>query len=226
MTERKLPPVNRPSLGERLSVRAVVAIVAALVVVIGAGAVLVRGTQAPAPTPASTLAATQASTSEMSGSAVAAASASPTQPANDYIDPETVTRAFIAAVMRTKAHPQDLSDVTPYLLPASFAVDFTRAYFDQKYVKYKQAFTVSAQTISSCTVAVGPLWTYVPGGVTPRPDLPVAHVVCQGTYTGQETDLAGKPVGTHDPVWSLTFKAEVQQFNGLWYIDDWTSQYV
>jgi hypothetical protein len=212
MTERKLPPVNRPSLGERLPVRAVVAIVAVLVLVIAGAAILVRGTQAPTPTP----------TPALGGSAPSvAASVTPTPPPNDYADPETVTKAFFAAYELTRAHPQDLSGLTQYVLPGSFAVATTNDYFSQQYVEHNRAFSASDSTIGDCTVVDGPLWTRPPNTTTPRPDLPMKHVVCQISYTGQDTDLAGKPVGTHDPIWHGTFSTEVQQFNGLWYIEDW-----
>jgi hypothetical protein len=66
------------------------------------------------------------------------------------------------------------------------------------------------------------MWTQVPaGGITPRPDLDVQHVTCNVSYSGQDTDLAGNAVGTHDPVWQNILTTEVQQFNGLWYVDEW-----
>jgi hypothetical protein len=213
MTERKLPPVNRPSLGERLPVRAVVAIVAVLVLVIAGAAVLVRGTQAPAPTPTPAPSSTAAP--------MAVASVSPTAPPNPYVDPVTVTKAFFAAFERTRANPKDLSDVMQYMLPGSFGAARIGGYFDQIYVQKNRAFSASDITIGNCTVADGPLWTRQPGTQTPRADLALKHVTCKTSDTGQDTDLSGNPVGTHDPVWHDIFSAEVQQFNGLWYVFDW-----
>jgi hypothetical protein len=212
MTERKLPPVNRPSLGERLPVRAVVAIVAVLVLVIAGAAVLVRGSQAPAPTP----------TPVLSGSSpTPAVSVTPTPPPNDYADPVTVTASFYHAFERTRSHPQDLSDVMQYMLPGSFGAARIGSYFDQIYVQKTRAFIASDSTIGNCTVADGPLWTRQPGTQTPRADLALKHVTCKTSDTGQDTDLSGNPVGTHDPVWHDIFSTEVQQYNGLWYVFDW-----
>jgi hypothetical protein len=211
MTERKLPPVNRPSLGERLPVRAVVAIVAVLVLVIAGAAILVRGTQAPAPTP----------TPALSGSApTVAASVTLTPPPNDYADPVTVTKAFFLAYERTRAHPKDLSEVMTYLLPDSFAVGQATSVFGGHYVMSSRAFTASDITISDCTVGDGSAFARPPNTTTPRP-LTMKNVTCKVSDTGQDTDLAGSPVGTHDPVWHDILMTEVQQFNGLWYIEDW-----
>jgi hypothetical protein len=211
MTERKLPPVNRPSLGERLPVRAVVAIVAVLVLVIAGAAVLARGSQAPAPTP----------TPALSGSSpTPAVSVTPTPPPNDYADPVTVTVAFYQAYERTRAHPQDLTEVNRYILPDSFAAGQATSVFGGHYVLNDRAFTASDITISDCAVGDGPVWTRQPNTTTPRP-LTMKNVTCKVSDTGQDTDLAGKAVGTHDPVWHYTLTTEVQQFNGLWYVEYW-----
>jgi hypothetical protein len=192
-----------------------VAIVAALVVVIAAGAVFVRGSQAPAPT--------LAPSHPLSGSPAAATSVSPTAPPNDWIDPETVTQAFFSAWEDARSHPQDLSNVMPFLLAGSDAISYTQARAKQHYIDHKMAFIATDIAVTNCSVADGPALKRAPGIPTPRTDLTLKHVVCQVSDTGQDTDLSGAPVGTHDPVWHYVLVVEVQQSNGLWYVEDWAT---
>jgi hypothetical protein len=192
-----------------------VAIVVALVVVIAAGAVFVRSTQAPAPTPAATLGKAQ----------VAVVSVSPTAPTNSYSDPETVTRAFFSAWEDARSHPKDLSNVMPFLLIGSEAVADTQAWAKQHYVDHNLAFAAADVVVTNCAAGDGPVMKRAPGIPTPRADLTLKHVVCQVTDTGQNTDLAGAPVGTHDPVWQYRMITEIQQFNGRWYVESWATCY-
>lgn len=211
MSDLKLPPVNRPSLGERLPVWGVVAIVAVMLVVLAGGAVLVRGTQAQAPTPMPT------------GIATAVVSASPTVPINDWVDPETVTRSFIAAWEDARSHPKDVSNVMPFLLPGySDVVNDVKGW--AKYlVDHKMGFVAADVAVTDCVTADGPAIKRAAGLPTPPANLVLKHVVCQVSDTGQDTDLTGVPVGTHDPVWTYALVTEVQQFNGLWYVEAWST---
>jgi hypothetical protein len=192
-----------------------VAIVVALVVVIAGAAILVRGAQAPVPT--------LSPSHPLSGSPAAATSVSPTAPPNDWIDPETVTRAFFSAWEDARSHPQDVSNVMPFLLPGSDAISHTQARAKQRYIDHKMAFRATDIAVTDCVVSDGPVIARASGMATPQANLALKHVSCQVSDTGQDTDLSGASVGTHDPVWHYVLVTEVQEYNGLWYVEAWAT---